>query len=63
MLKEGAVSAGEAMRHEAFAGERVSVSELMKTYPYRKLDLATVARYLAVPAHRALVQELHELYG
>jgi MOSC domain-containing protein YiiM len=63
VLSAGTVAAGETLDYLPYAGERVSISEMMRTYPYRKLDLATAARYLAVPAHRKLAQELHKLYG
>jgi MOSC domain-containing protein YiiM len=63
VLKPGGIAPADVLRYTPFAGERVSMAELMETYPYNRLEIGTVARYLAVPAHRKLVAKLHELYG
>ncbi len=63
VLKPGLLRAGDTLDRIPFSGERVTVAETMQTYPYERLDLATVARYLAVPFHRKLAARLHELYS
>jgi MOSC domain-containing protein YiiM len=63
VLKPGPIRSGTQMRYVPFSGERVLMTELMETYPYDRLDIASVARYLAAPIHRKLAARLDDIYG
>lgn len=63
VVQPGSIGQGASMRYVPFAGERVLMTELMETYPYDRLDIASVARYLATPVHRKLAARLNEMYG
>lgn len=63
VTRPGSIRQGTPMRHIPFSGERVLMTELMETYPYNRLDIASVARYLATPIHRKLAARLHQNYG
>lgn len=48
VLAPGFVEAGQATRHELYAGDRVMIPELMSAYG-RRLEKPDIARYLAAP--------------
>jgi MOSC domain-containing protein YiiM len=48
VIRPGIVSVGEAVRHEPYAGERVSMPHLLASVATRPSD-AEIARFLAVP--------------
>ncbi|NKN37205.1 MOSC domain-containing protein [Agrobacterium sp. a22-2] len=48
VLAPGFVEAGQAVRHELYAGDRVTMPELLAAYG-RKLEKTDIARFLAAP--------------
>jgi MOSC domain-containing protein YiiM len=63
VIAEGDVGAGDVLEHVPHPGDRVTIRELVETYPYKKLDAATVARFRAAPLHHKELEELARLYG
>ncbi|MBS3850118.1 MOSC domain-containing protein [Devosia sp. J2-20] len=51
VIKEGAFHAGEPVRHEPFAGERITVAEMMALDGRREIDPDFMRRALTTPVH------------
>ena len=49
VLREGTVRVGDAVRHEPFSGERVTMMEIFHTEFVPSKDAATLRRHLAAP--------------
>jgi MOSC domain-containing protein YiiM len=58
VIEEGRVQAGAAMRFQPFAGEIVSIAELIAHDPYDTLNDATRQRFLATPLHYKMRDKL-----
>lgn len=63
VISPGDVGAGDVFEHTPHPGERITLAELVETYPYRTLDGGTVARFRAAPLHRKVLAELAARYG
>jgi MOSC domain-containing protein YiiM len=59
VIREGSIRAGDAVRYLPFAGPRVTMPDLMRTYG-RKLEGEERQRYLAAPIHHKLRAFLSE---
>jgi MOSC domain-containing protein YiiM len=51
VLGEGAVKAGDAIAHEKYQGEQITLLEMFRRYPFKKTTDEERKRYLSVPAH------------
>jgi MOSC domain-containing protein YiiM len=51
VIKEGSIKIGDQLTYKPLAGERVSISDLIKHAPYTNLDEQTLKRFLASPLH------------
>ncbi len=51
VLQEGSVTAGDAISYEKYAGEKVTMLEMLHSYPFKTATEEMRLRYLSVPAH------------
>lgn len=58
VVAEGSVGVGDVLAAAPFAGARVTLAELVETYPHKRISEETRARYLSVPLHRKLAAYL-----
>lgn len=63
VIGEGDVGAGDVFQRTPYAGDRVTIRELVETYPHRKLTPQTIARYRAAPLHREVHDIIARHYG
>jgi MOSC domain-containing protein YiiM len=60
VIAEGAVHAGQPVRHAPFAGERTTVAELMALDGVRDPDPAILRRALTAPVHYKMRADFEE---
>jgi len=58
VLAEGDVGAGDVFAVTPFRGARVTLADLVETYPHKRISEETRSRYLSVPLHRKLAAYL-----
>jgi MOSC domain-containing protein YiiM len=60
VLQAGTVTAGAAVTHERFAGEAVTVSELLALDSVREIAPETLRRCLAAPVHYKMREDFEQ---
>jgi MOSC domain-containing protein YiiM len=58
VLAEGDVGTGDVFAVTPYRGERVTLADLVETYPHKRISEETRSRYLSVPLHRKLAAYL-----
>lgn len=58
VISIGDAGVGDVFVAAPFDGERVTLAELVETYPHKRISDETRARYLSVPLHRKLAAYL-----